>query len=98
MHWDYQIGLHFRCGDRSYIDGAAADLGCTHDGTGTNPHAGHHTHTFLQFLPSPVLYDPLSRTLCTEMYHLYCTELVHIAFLIIVSEMKNAYIDAIETH
>ena len=40
VHWDYQIGLHFRCGDRSYIDGAAADLGCTHDGTGNNPHAG----------------------------------------------------------
>ena len=39
VHWDYQIGLHFRCGDRAYTQGAAADLQCQHDGTGVSPHA-----------------------------------------------------------
>ena len=38
VHWDYQVGLHFRCGDRAYTQGAGADLQCQHDGTGTAPH------------------------------------------------------------
>lgn len=36
-HWDYQVGVHFRCGDRSYVNGAAADVICRHDENNVHP-------------------------------------------------------------
>jgi hypothetical protein len=36
-HWDYQVGVHFRCGDRSYVNGAAADVICRHDELNVHP-------------------------------------------------------------
>ena len=36
----YQIGVHYRCGDISYLHpgSGAADRACQHDSTGSDPH------------------------------------------------------------